>query len=340
MGKRYLSTKIPKQKISYLNYNIFHQIYILFPLSVAGNISFFFLDRKINSRHTRRKILFGTKGGAHMATRRFDLYRYQIIPAQKQLNLLYNMDEVIQKKNLYFENALLETKNVNNRNKFTIEKRGNNSFTGTILRKKAVKLYTENGEEKHETSYPPIHIIIDNEPQWQIIAIERTPEYPKTTGLINKIAKSIDRILAKHNLIVKPSALSRNDKFWDYIENNKDDIQNISFTLITPNMSNISAKLSEQIKQNAKKTKASETNFSIKAEKGASLLIDRENELIGSMIEYISDGGGSASITARGVSAKFKTDDYQLSIAINELQFKDLSTVLERIRRKVHGEKK
>lgn len=108
-----------------------------------------------------------------MATRRFDLYRYQIIPAQKQLNLLYNMDEVIQKKNLYFENALLETKNVNNRNKFTIEKRGNNSFTGTILRKKAVKLYTENGEEKYETSYPPIHIIIDNEPQWQIIAIEK-----------------------------------------------------------------------------------------------------------------------------------------------------------------------
>ena len=45
-----------------------------------------------------------------MATRRFDLYRYQIIPAQKQLNLLYNMDEVIQKKNLYFENALLRLK--------------------------------------------------------------------------------------------------------------------------------------------------------------------------------------------------------------------------------------
>ena len=61
-GQEILSTKIPKQKISYLNYNIFHQIYILFPLSIAGNISFFFLDRKINSRHTRRKILFETRG--------------------------------------------------------------------------------------------------------------------------------------------------------------------------------------------------------------------------------------------------------------------------------------
>ena len=58
------------------------------------------------------------------------------------------MDEVIQKKNLYFENALLETKNVNNRNKFTIEKRGNNSFTGTILRKKDCKTLYEKWRRK------------------------------------------------------------------------------------------------------------------------------------------------------------------------------------------------
>lgn len=278
-----------------------------------------------------------------MAGKIFSLYRYQILPMQKQYNLLYDLNDILKRKNIIFEEALLNLKiSVKNKEKrryrYDMIRHGNNSFLLVVSREKSVKFYREDYVKDYIPSFPPVHIIIDNNPDEQILAVENSSEYKTPNTLVKIFERSLQGELEKNNLFVKFSPIYKESSFWNYIEKYKDDISSLHFTLITPNMSNISGGLCEDLKNIAHDTRASITDYKIEAEKGATLHIDKSNEAIAGLADYTAKGGGDTTIKRRNSKISYKSNDYQFDIEIDELELKeDVSKLIEKIRSKTHG---
>lgn len=278
-----------------------------------------------------------------MATKLFSLYRYQIILSQKQCNLLYDINELLKRKNVYFEEAVLSLKISENpgakrKYKYDIIRKGDNKMLLVIAREKSVNFFREDYVKDSIPSFPPVYLIIDNDREHQIIAVENSSEYANTNTILKELEKNLQRTLSKYNLLVKFSPIYKENSFWDYIEKNKDDISRLHFTLITPNMSNISGRLCGDLKEIAKHTRAATSDYKISADKDATLQIDRGNEAIAGLVDYTAQGGGTVSVRRKGSKICFKSNDYQVDIEIEDLELnEDIKNLIELIREKING---
>lgn len=278
-----------------------------------------------------------------MASKIFSLYRYQIIPTQNQLSLLYDINELIERKNIYFEEALLSLKmseDANERKKYQYDiiRHGNNKFIIVISRQKKVSYYKKDYTKDTVPSFPPVYVIVDNDKDVQIVAIESSREYSSVGALLKNLGKNIQRTLAKNNLLVKFSPIYKESSFWKYIENNKDRISSLHFSLITPNMSSISGKLCDDFIKIAKETRAAVSNYQICADGESTLNIEKSNDSIAGLADYTSKGGGDISVRLKGSKMHYKSNDYQLHIEFDELELTgDIAKLIEQIRSKVDG---
>lgn len=277
-----------------------------------------------------------------MGTMLFDLYRYQIIPTENQLSLLYDLNTIIKKKNVYFEDSVKMLKSIHNKQfNLSIERQKDSLFLLLISRQKEVQYYTEEHEKSKIPSYPPAYIFIDNDPSQQLIAIERNANYSNSSTLVKRFLRSINPLLAKNHLLLKISPIYKSKSFWEYIESNTGRVKNIKFVLITPNMSNISSTLSAQLRDTAKQTKASETEYIVKADGNSHLVIDKENINISSVVDYTSNGGGEIVVRLKGIKGVYSSNDFQLHFEVDEIESKGgLSDICAHIRSVVDGANK
>jgi len=272
-----------------------------------------------------------------MSTKMFALFRYQIIPVTTQFNLMYDINEVIRRKNEeFFEKLCFFAKRSDFTGKkaynFNIDRRDDTLALLTVQRRKNVKIINEDKLEETVDSFPYINIFVDNDPEQQILAVEVSKDYSNPRSIVKYFNEKINALLEESHLAVKISPLYKKSDFWSFIEEHKDKISRINFELITPNMSNISHSLSEELKGLSKSTKSSVTNLNICAEKGKSLVIDQQNQGIASMVDYSSNGGGGIAVSVRDSKVKFRTNDYQASVEIREsdmrLSLKDVVALI------------
>lgn len=272
-----------------------------------------------------------------MSTKMFALFRYQIIPVTTQFNLMYDINDVIRRKNEeFFEKLCFFAKRSDFKGKtiynFNIDRRDDMMALLTVQRRKNVKIINEDKFEEIVDSFPYITVFIDNTPEHQILAVETSKDYTSPKSIAKYFNEKINGLLADSHLAVKISPLYKKSDFWSFIEEHKDKISRINFELITPNMSNISHSLSEELKSLSKSTKSSLTNLNICAERGKSLVIDQQNQGIASMVDYSSDGGGEISVRVRDSKVKFRSNDYQASVEIGEadmkLSLKDIASLI------------
>ena len=260
-----------------------------------------------------------------MATRVFYIYRYQILPINVQPNLLYDLDSLIAKKNQYFYKAVLSLNRMDNKGKkrhgYELIKYLSDFVLLIASRQKRVGYIREDHVRDDVESYPFGHIIIDNDDKYQIMCIEDATEL-RARSIAKKIEKSLHDILSKDNLTVKISPLYKERDFWSFVESHKGKITKISFDLITPNMSNISSRLSEDLKNTAKMTGTTETNLKLNAARNGFLNLERRNTEIDGLVDYASKGGGEIRIAIKDAKIGYHSNDAQINIEIGELELK------------------
>lgn len=271
-----------------------------------------------------------------MTTRTFYLYRYQLLPITKQYNLCYDLDDIISKKNMYFQDAILQLKNEFPKSKkkayaYEVKSYIGDYFFIILSRRQNVTYYSHEHNKQHIDSFPPARMFIDNKSTSQIIAIERSSYSPST--VCNIFEDFINKELKRNNLAIQIAPLYKKSTFWDFIEQNQDNIEQVAFTIITPNMSNISKGLCQDLKDIAKRTKAVNSEYKIIADKNATLHIDNSDPAISGLAEYTSEGGGTVQIKLNNSKVKYKSNDHQLKIEIGEFEFNGpLSSLGDRIR--------
>lgn len=252
----------------------------------------------------------------------FDLFRYQIIPISQavQLSLLETTTDTIRKKNKYFAEAL---KNVEfqSAGKPLIKELSNsldNFFVLKLGRTKHVKIYKPDFAPEHVPSHPPTQIFIDNDPLKQIIAVEQNNLSSSTSAVVNLIKKYTDIFLKNKNLAIKILPIFEEKSFWQFIDEHKTGVKHIEFTLITPNMSNISRTLNEDLKRIAQLSKTVETKLKLSSEKDSVLEIDKNNTGIAGLVDYAAEGGGRVFV--KGVTIRYDSKKNQKAVTIESIE--------------------
>lgn len=274
----------------------------------------------------------------------FDLYRYQIIPMAKKIQLKFSNPEfsdVIRNKNKYFQEFLIENTFLYRRSiiQKNIEILHDNKFKITIGKESHLKIYNTDFTPEKVDSYPPTRILIDNDKEVQLVAVERTGNFSNTSTVVNEIlAKNINKSLNNVYLTVKFSPVFNRCTFWEYIEKYQGEIKFLRFKLITPNMSNISGVLSEEIKRVAKNTCSAQSELKIMADSAGTLRVDKDDADIDSLVAYTAKGGGTAHIKAKRVAIQYSSDDNQMKIEADDFELKtNISSFFPKIKEVADG---
>jgi len=155
---------------------------------------------------------------------------------------------------------------------------------------------------------PSAWIAVDSHPDYQVIAIEKKAEL---ANLDRDLERLLYKKLKSNFIMLKIEAIKDNSSFWKFIKAHKEEIKSLHLVLNAPNMPNVSACMTSEIKGLMKSTNAKDAAVTINAEKGSHLIINKENKSIVGMVKYISLGGGECKFKVKGESKLRKPSNNQ-----------------------------
>jgi hypothetical protein len=259
----------------------------------------------------------------------FDLYRYQLLPIDRAFQIelfggISSLEDLLRQKNYIFFQALRGVREFKSRKTVIRHKVLYHDTEQVLIRFAANRSLTRETQEFTEEeieNWPSFLVYLWNDPTQQFIAIqERRSAFQKTEVVTKAIIDAVDIELSKNNLRAHTEALFLEAAFWDLIERNIGRIKDIHFELITPNMSNISDVLSDDLKSFAKTTNTAQTNLIIHADPDSSITVDSSDPNLRGLVSYSSEGGGNISIKVRGVSKRYHTKKSKKHIELTELE--------------------
>ena len=259
----------------------------------------------------------------------FEVFRYQlVVDKMMQVNLFDNnltAEQIREKKNDFFQdiitndnfrfhsgNSVLNTK--------LVHKSGTMSyFRVGVARKKVVhkKDFTEDFIE----DYPNVIVAINNDPTVQKIAIQtNTNAFQDCKTVKQIIQKTIANNIRKHNISLIIEPLYDKKEFWSLVQQYPKQIKQVSFDLISPNMSNISkdVNVNFNLKQLNEDTNTKRTKLEINADDESYLEIKEASDYVNSLVNYSANGGGKISMRVQGVSKKLHTAQSPSDFNIDE----------------------
>ena len=259
----------------------------------------------------------------------FNIYRYQILPQDRIVFSLFddinNVDELIQRKNSIFNNILLdiESQDLEHRKtpiKFQLKYKLDDFFIFKMGIKRHTKIGNENLEETKQDDWRHIFIIFWNNPDKQFLLIqEKSKVFSYSKDALKMIIQVMQKFLLDKHLIIKSESLFDKNDFWSIIDMHSKKVSRVKFILITPNMANISGALSKELKDFFKSTNSIENTLEINATKESILHLERNNHLVQNVVDYASEGGGSAQIKIKGIRKTFSTTDKIKAIEFDEM---------------------
>jgi len=276
----------------------------------------------------------------------FELYRYQLLPIDRYLqgdlwSGIDSIEELLKKKNEIFNSALQEVDHFYNSRTETATKRlyvDNNFFLFRIAANRSLHRETKEFKEEYIDNWPSVLVAIWNDPDVQMIAVQRrTTAFSSTEAVVKLILETIYASLSHFHLRAIYEPIVERKVFWDIVEKYEGKIQKLEFEFITPNMANISGNLPENLKEFAKATNSVKNKLNIESDKESNLHIEKNNETISSLADYTSDGGGNVAIKVAGLSKKIHTSKTVKHIEISEIQLQgtaeEVASILKEIMR-------
>lgn len=239
----------------------------------------------------------------------FQFYRYQILPTSKIIQMSFEpkiqtMEELVKRKNEFFQKALNEIKQfefpraelnhmvVASKNDVSILRLGVN---------RGIKRTKKDFTDERMENWPNSLIVINNKANIQKIAIQHNLRVFSSVKVIADILESnFNKHLARYQLSAVLEPIFEEKVFWDIMKQNKNKVTVVDFELVTPNLSNISRSISEELKDLQKGTNTQKTNIKLQSDKNSSLDIEENNSLVKDLVEYASKGGGNIRCKIRG----------------------------------------
>lgn len=265
--------------------------------------------------------------------RRFRLYRYQILPLNRhaltgQLGLPFvqeAIDVAIARKNELFRESLLSlTAFRHSRGEVIHQVQGESGSVivlGLAVRRWIV-IDTDQFTDEPTVTYPDGLLVFDNDPDMQVLAIQVVHRrFPETSVVASIVQRGINDALVYHGLTCIISPIFVEQSVWGLIDAYKGQLSEITFHLITPNMSNISDRIVPELRQLAKEANAVESNLGLRSAPGVSLSIDRSQEGINGMVNYVTDGGGSVSVRGKNLKVESTGEGIrEFSVSADDLE--------------------
>lgn len=243
--------------------------------------------------------------------RQFDVYRYQILPLSRILQLslfgdVPDLDTLLSRKNDILYDCLLKLNSFQYSRAETTFRRWVVDEDTVLFRigvDRPIKRTTKDFNEEELDSWPFIHVIFQNDSSVQKLLIEVNRRVFQNSSTIAKqlIENNINKILAKYNLVLHIEPIFEKDDFWKVVYKYEGQINWVKFSLVTPNMSNISGVLSDDLKVLATSTNATNTKLKLSSDKGSNLALSEENNILNGLVEYASQGAGNISIKIKGL---------------------------------------
>lgn len=257
----------------------------------------------------------------------FHIYRYHLLPIdhKSRQQVLFeghsiDTEKLKERKNEYFGtvlDGLLESKN--NANPLKLEHQEDNYYLFKLAQKKTT-IVTKNFEDQVIDNEPYVYIVFNNDPLVQKIAIsENADAFSKPEVVKNILKKVFIKDLERFGLNIEIDALFDKVEFWKYVKLHKNQITLINFEFIKPNLANISKTLPKAFKAFTNETNSHDSNIILKAPtKGHLTNINKRNEDIKGLVDYVSEGAGSIKLKAKGERKYLNTKENPVTMQIKE----------------------
>jgi len=264
-----------------------------------------------------------TKGTA------FQLFRYQLLPIDRYLqgNLLTGVDsieELVARKNEFFAEAIAGKKNFSDKRYETITKKlyqDREFFLLRIANNRSIHRETKDFKEEMIDSWPSILVAIWNDPEQQLIAVQkRTSAFWSCEAVVKMIINAVSGHLSNHHLRAIYEPLFEKQQFWSLLHKYEGKIKSVEFEIITPNMANISGSLPDDLKEFAKNTNSARNKLKLESDPEAPLHLEESNPVLQGLVNYSGDGGGNISLKIDGVKKKYNTSKTVKEIEIGEME--------------------
>ena len=244
----------------------------------------------------------------------FDYYRYQLVPKDyiefTIFEKTYSTEEIKANKNIFFTKVLKEVHFANRKGKlpFKFNMASDNIYWIQLANIKSTT-YISDFEEHSIMTEPYVNILIDNNPEKQVIAISRNSQaYTSTEQVVDIIQQALSIELKKYNLKLYIAAINEHDSFWNIIKKTGGQVTRIEIEIIKPNLSNISHSLKEDVRTLIEDTNSHLTTLKLEsAEDGILSGITPENENLNGIVNYSSEGGGNIKVKVRGQKELIQT---------------------------------
>lgn len=279
---------------------------------------------------------------------RFQIFRYQILSlkSKKQFDIespikdVESIEELIERKNEFFLEVLSKIKDFTYPYGEISHKIIYNSNNRIIIKmgpQKEVELSHKDFSREEYEDWPPITIYIDNRPYRQFILIEKNRNVFSNPDVVSNILQNnLNDRLQDYFLTVHIKPKFEENEFWAIVAEYHERIMSVNFELISPNMANISGELKLDLHQLNEDTNTHTTNLELNSDDNSHLEINKENEMINSIVKYSSEGGGDISMSIEGLRKKIHTKETIKEVEIDGIEIQDatsteLSEILDSI---------
>ncbi|ULU23536.1 hypothetical protein [Dyella terrae] len=240
----------------------------------------------------------------------FCLFRYQILPINRNLTdgLFQGSSDVsalLARKNDYFSEALLSAQRLISRGvrvEHSLVHQVGDFYLFKMAANRHLRRETRDFKKEDLDNWPAVYVAIWNDPDRQIIAVQQRVTAFAAAMTPAKIIEGTANVhLEKWGLRAHVEPLFEERAFWQLVNEYGSRIKRLTFELVTPNMSNISASLDDDLKNLAKSTNTAKTKLTLEPDQAAVLNVDSNNPGLTSLVDYASKGGGDVTLKIRGV---------------------------------------
>lgn len=263
-------------------------------------------------------------------SRSFHLYRYQINPTVESWQPdvfgegIKSIAELKSKKNEIFISALKDipqffhpraelTHKLFPFDNFLVLKLGANR---SLIRT------TKEFEEEILDNWPSVYVVINNDPNIQMMAVEIDFKvFYRTSTVVNILSTNLNDELQKNKLWLDIKPTFYKNEFWKIVNQHKNHVTKAEFYMVAPNLSNISDKLELDLGAIKNHTNSQNTNMTLESPKGESLTLTEDDSFTNSLVHYASEGGGTIHLKIKNIRKKIKTEDSIKTTEIDEIYF-------------------
>jgi hypothetical protein len=270
----------------------------------------------------------------------FDLYRYQLLPKTREVQTNFatgvsSTENLLARKNEFFAELLIDQMalaTARSTIRTMLLHKEDMGYLYKFAVNRALVMEKEDFTAEAISNWPSFYVLVFNHPDEQLIAVQkRVGTFNDTEVVIDAMMSFMEAQLAERGLITQVSPLFHEAEFWTIVNRFPNRVQEIEFDLITPNMTDISKVLSEELKEFAFRTNTVRTKMGLTADKDSALQIREDDPNVESLVQYASEGGGNIKLKIRGLKRieQTKTKKRQLEVESADIEAKSPEAILE-----------